>query len=75
MNVSTKSTTIAVKPLPVATVAPEFDSICTGESTTLTASGGTSYIWSTGAVTPSIVVSPTATTTYIVSVSNADGCR
>ncbi len=29
-----------------------------------------SYLWSTGATTPSITVSPTATTSYIVTVSN-----
>ena len=40
--------------------------ICSGATTTLTASGGISYTWSTGATTSSIVVSPTVTTTYSV---------
>ncbi|SDS37549.1 Por secretion system C-terminal sorting domain-containing protein [Formosa sp. Hel1_31_208] len=46
-------------------------SICNGESTTLTATGGTTYLWSTGATTSSITVSPTATTTYTVTAFNA----
>ena len=50
-------------------------SICFGQSTTLTASGGTSYAWSTGANTPSITVSPPTNTTYTVTVTNGvTGC-
>lgn len=48
--------------------------ICSGASATLTASGGNSYLWSIGANTASIVVSPTLTTTYTVTPTNANGC-
>lgn len=41
-------------------------SICSGNSTTLTATGATTYTWNTGATTSSIVVSPIATTVYTV---------
>lgn len=43
--------------------------ICTGQSTTLTASGGSSYLWSGGSSSSSasIMVSPLLTTTYYVS--------
>jgi len=44
-------------------------SICSGSSATLTASGGTTYLWSTGETTASISVSPTTTTTYTVTVT------
>ncbi len=44
--------------------------ICFGESTTLTASGGEFFTWSTGEETASISVSPVETTVYTVSVSN-----
>lgn len=40
--------------------------ICAGQSTTLTATGASSYNWSNGANTASITVSPTTTTSYIV---------
>jgi hypothetical protein len=40
--------------------------ICAGQSATLTATGATSYTWSNSANTPSIVVSPTVTSTYTV---------
>ncbi|MDR6403493.1 MULTISPECIES: choice-of-anchor L domain-containing protein [Chryseobacterium] len=49
--------------------------ICSGESVTLTASGGTTYNWvglpGTGATQ---TVSPTATTTYTVTAVGANGC-
>jgi hypothetical protein len=48
--------------------------ICAGGSATLTASGGATYIWSTGATTTSITVSPATTTTYTVTATNAAGC-
>ncbi|OUS02942.1 hypothetical protein A9Q86_02525 [Flavobacteriales bacterium 33_180_T64] len=44
--------------------------ICNGENTILTASGGSTYLWNTGETTPSITVSPNATTTYTVTVFN-----
>ncbi|WP_299390935.1 T9SS type A sorting domain-containing protein [uncultured Gelidibacter sp.] len=47
--------------------------ICVGSSATLTATGGSTYLWSTGATTASIEVSPTETTTYTVTAYNASG--
>src|SRR5690606_14674101 len=49
--------------------------ICYGDSTTLTASGGIDYLWNTGETTSSITVSPLATTTYEVLVTDANGCE
>lgn len=46
--------------------------ICDGESVTLTATGGTSYLWSNGENTAEITVSPSSSTTYSVTV--ADVC-
>ncbi|MCB0400202.1 MAG: Ig-like domain-containing protein [Winogradskyella sp.] len=48
-----------------ANAGPDQD-ICQGESVTLSASGGTTYLWSNGETTASIEVSPTVTTTYTV---------
>jgi gliding motility-associated-like protein len=49
-------------------------SICLGQSATLTASGGAFYQWSNGINTQSITVNPTSTSTYTVTVSSAAGC-
>lgn len=45
---------------------------CTGNYTTLTATGGDSYLWSTGATTPSINVN--AEGTYSVTATTSNGC-
>jgi gliding motility-associated-like protein len=46
---------------------------CAGGSVNLTSSGGTSYLWSNGATTPSINI--TASGSYTVKVTNASGCQ
>ena len=48
--------------------------ITAGNSATLVASGANSYVWSTGATSPSITVSPAATTSYSVEGTDANGC-
>ena len=63
---------VTVNPLPTANAGVDV-SICEGDSATLTASGGDSYLWSTGATTASINVSPTSTTTYSVT-ATSNGC-
>jgi len=62
-----------VTPIPVANIAGA-SSICEGKSDSLTASGGNSFLWSTGATTSTITVMPTNTQTYSVSVST-NGCK
>ncbi|GAA4901410.1 hypothetical protein GCM10023311_28890 [Flaviramulus aquimarinus] len=64
--------TVTVNPLPIANAGSDV-SICEGSTTTLTASGGDTYLWSTGATTASINVSPSSTTTYSVTVTT-NGC-
>ena len=49
-------------------------SVCIGGTSVLTASGGSTYSWSTGGSTASITVTPTATTTYTVTGSSGVGC-
>tara|TARA_R110002073_G_scaffold72537_1_gene177551 strand:- start:565089 stop:569420 length:4332 start_codon:yes stop_codon:yes gene_type:complete len=46
--------------------------ICEGESTTLVASGGTSYEWNTGETSASISVSPTETGVYTVVIGDGN---
>jgi hypothetical protein len=44
--------------------------ICDGQSITLKASGGGTYLWSTSATTDTIVVNPSSSTTYSVTVDS-----
>jgi PKD repeat protein len=65
--------TITVNPLPQAIITPNGPTtFCEGLSVTLTASAATSYLWSTGATTQSIVV--TISGNYTVTVTNGFGC-
>ena len=64
---------ITVNALPVPNIEG-INTICAGQSTTLTATGGSSYAWQHGANTAAITVSPASTTTYRVTVTNAVGC-
>lgn len=50
------------------------NSFCGAATTTLTASGASTYTWSTGVNTPSITVSPTVTTTYTVVGTGTNVC-
>lgn len=70
----TVTSTVTVNPAPVGAITGDT-AICAGGNTTLTASGGTSYIWSTTEITPAITVSPLIDTGYSVTVTNANGCR
>ena len=47
-------------------------SFCSGSTNTLTATGGSSYLWNTGATSASINV--TTPGTYSVTISNSNGC-
>lgn len=70
----TDSITVTVIALPVITLTGDT-SICLEDSTTLTATGGGTYLWSPGNSTDSIItVSPSSTTVYTVVVTNSNGC-
>ncbi|MEL7422707.1 MAG: LamG-like jellyroll fold domain-containing protein, partial [Bacteroidota bacterium] len=71
--VRTDQVTVNVNALPTPTISGIAE-ICAGESTTLTASGGTSYAWNTGENTASITVNPGATSTYTVTVTDGNSC-
>jgi len=61
--------TITVVPQPVATITPTGSTtFCQGDSVTLAASSGTTWVWSTGETTQNITV--TTSGTYSVTVGN-----
>ena len=69
---NTATANVTVNPLPVITV--NNPTICTGGTAALTASGASTYTWSTGATTAGISVSPTGTQVYTVTGTSAAGC-
>lgn len=63
--------TLTIISSPPATInASGPTTFCQGGSVTLTANSGTSYLWSNGAVTQSIVVNTLGTNNYSVTVTN-----
>ena len=63
---STASPTVSIQVLK--------DTICSGSTTTLTATGASTYVWSNNASGSSITVSPTTNTTYSVTGTDGSGC-
>ena len=78
-NCSTASTqTVTIYDSPVANAGSDI-SVCNGQSASLSASGGNSYVWSptTCLSNPNIAnptVTPTSTTTYTVTVTDGNSC-
>jgi len=70
----TTSATVTVNPLPNIAISANPASVCPGNNSILTASGGTNYTWSTSGTGTSITVNPTSTTTYSVTGTDANGC-
>ena len=68
----TAITGIKVNPLPTVTV--NSTTICTGATTTLTASGTPTYSWNTGDTTSSIIQSPLVATHYTVTGTDTNTC-
>ncbi len=69
-----KDTVVVVRnPFPVPIVTKDT-SVCAGLPVTLTASGGATYLWSTGETHDSIIVNPDRTTTYTVTLTSEFGC-
>ncbi len=68
-----RQVTVNMHPLPTPTITGNL-SICSGQSTTLTANGGVSYVWNSGANTPTLSVNPTISTSYSVTATSANGC-
>jgi len=75
--------TVFVNPLPNIIMSATPDSICSGESTTLNATGGTGFFWTSSPTDPSLTgqetvanptVSPSQTTVYTVRISDNNTC-
>lgn len=69
----TVSKVVNVEALPVLQILGER-TICQGQSSVLTATGGTSYLWNNGSTSQDIAVFPMNTTSYTVTAYNDFGC-
>ncbi|MCB0401197.1 MAG: S8 family serine peptidase [Flavobacteriales bacterium] len=73
-NYAVDSVTITVNPTPTPSITASADTICSGNSVTLSTTGGGTYAWTPGGSTASsISPSPTSNTTYSVAVTSG-GC-
>lgn len=70
----TDTVAIQVLTVPDLKLSAPVQKIAEGGSVTLTGSGATHYIWSTGQTNPEIVVSPLFTTTYHLKGYHAEAC-
>lgn len=68
---NSKVSTVSVNATP--TVSANNASVCNGNPAVITASGATTYAWSTSATTASISVTPATTTNYTVT-GTSNGC-
>ncbi|MFM2136452.1 MAG: hypothetical protein RL021_1852, partial [Bacteroidota bacterium] len=66
---------ITLNPIPQVQVGISADTICEGSLDTLTASGGATYWWMPAGISdPTIIVQPSATTSYSVIATGYGGC-
>ena len=63
---------VTVNALPVTNITASATALCPGATATLSVPTAATYLWSNGAITPSIATSTPGT--YSVTVTNANGC-
>jgi len=72
---NTAQVTVTVNPLPTVTSSAAPNVICSGQTTTLTGGGASTYTWNPGSLSGSPVNdTPGSTTTYTVTGTDANGC-
>lgn len=77
--VSADTITITVNPLPTVNATSTNNSICIGQTTSVSGSGASSYVWTPNVAVTSPTqattnVNPSNTTTYMVTGTDANGC-
>lgn len=75
LSVNTATSNITVNSTPSVNItSSSTNTICAGQSVTLTAVGATTYSWSTSSTNSLIVVNPIVSTTYTLLGTNSEGC-
>lgn len=72
---NTANTTVVVKSLPIITItsSPSNATVCSGSEITLTASGASTYTWTSGVIN-GVPFTPSQTGTYTVTGTDLNGC-
>lgn len=65
---------VTVNPNPTVIAVSSPSAVCAGSSATLTASGANTYSWTSVGSGASVIVTPTASTTYTVEGTDVNGC-
>ena len=71
---ATATFNLTINALPTVIVSTSAGTICNGESTILTASGASTYVWNDGNTDNPRTVSPTTTTTFNATGTDSNGC-
>lgn len=74
--ITTQFASLTVNPNPTITVSPGKETICRGETHTLTATGASTYSWSGSTSTGSVItVKPNSSTNYTITGTDQNGCE
>ena len=73
--IGTVTGTFMVVPLPSVGLTASSNTVLNMESVSITASGGGTYVWSTGETSATINLNPQQTTAYCATVTSAAGCK
>ncbi len=71
---ATSVISVSVLPLPTIVASASPSSVCLGSSSTLSATGASTYTWNPGALVGAPSVTPTSTTIYTVEGTDVNGC-
>ena len=74
IDAATATFNLSINALPTVIVNASAGTICNGESTTLTASGASTYVWNDGNTDNPRTVSPTTTTLFTATGTDSNGC-
>ena len=73
-DAATATFNLTINALPTVIVSASAGTICDGESTILTASGASTYVWNDGNTDNPRTVSPTTTTLFTATGTDSNGC-
>lgn len=68
-------TNLTVNPLPGINATTSSSLLCVGQTATLMVSGATTYTWNTSAISNSISITPSVSTSYTITGTDANGCK